>query len=76
MLMCLSESPYHLIEPANIHFTSRISIAILMSFAARALTAIPNHIFCYQAISSSAVVLILPGYLIRMWTPSFPLLYG
>ncbi|KAF8592655.1 DUF1212-domain-containing protein [Ramaria rubella] len=41
-----------------------ISIAILMSFAARALSAIPGHVFCYQAISSSAVVLILPGYLI------------
>lgn len=41
-----------------------ISIAIMMSFTARALTAIPDHVFCYQAISSSAVVLILPGYLI------------
>ena len=43
---------------------NRISIAISMSFVARALSAIPGHVFCYQAISSSAVVLILPGYLI------------
>jgi uncharacterized membrane protein YjjP (DUF1212 family) len=43
----------------------RISVAILISFIARALSAIPGKLFCYEAISSSGVVLILPGYLIR-----------
>ena len=42
----------------------RISIATSMSFVARALSAVPGHVFCYQTISSSAVVLILPSYFI------------
>ncbi|PVF96461.1 DUF1212-domain-containing protein [Serendipita vermifera] len=41
-----------------------ISVAILISFIARALSSIPGKLFCYEAISSSGVVLILPGYLI------------
>ncbi|KAH7105426.1 hypothetical protein BKA62DRAFT_812904 [Auriculariales sp. MPI-PUGE-AT-0066] len=41
-----------------------ISIAILMAFVARALSSIRSHMFCYDAISSSGVVLILPGYTI------------
>ncbi|KAG8931143.1 hypothetical protein FRC02_003167, partial [Tulasnella sp. 418] len=41
-----------------------ISIAILMSFIARALSSIPSQIFCYSAISSAGVVLVLPGYMI------------
>lgn len=38
----------------------------MVSFVARALSSIPSGIFCYNAISSAGVVLILPGYLIRM----------
>ncbi|KZS96865.1 DUF1212-domain-containing protein [Sistotremastrum niveocremeum HHB9708] len=41
-----------------------ISVAIMVSFVARALSSIPSGIFCYNAISSAGVVLILPGYLI------------
>ncbi|KAG8893840.1 hypothetical protein FRB99_001675 [Tulasnella sp. 403] len=41
-----------------------ISIAIIMSFIARALSSIPSKLFCYSAISSSGVVPVLPGYMI------------
>lgn len=41
-------------------------MAIINSFIAQALTSIANgKYFCYSAISSSGVVLILPGFLIR-----------
>ena len=33
--------------------------------AARLLNSLGGHIFCYSAISSSGVVLILPGFLVR-----------
>lgn len=36
-----------------------------MSFIARALASIPSQIFCYSAISSAGIVLVLPGYMIR-----------
>ena len=35
------------------------------SMAARLLNSLGGHIFCYSAISSSGVVLILPGFLVR-----------
>ncbi|KAL9712845.1 pheromone-regulated protein prm10 [Leucoagaricus gongylophorus] len=41
-----------------------ITVAILVSFAARGLSAIRSQIFCYTAISSSGIIGILPGYLI------------
>lgn len=41
-------------------------MAMVMSFAARALGSMQGDYFCYSAISSSAIVGILPGYLIRM----------
>ncbi|KAG9002872.1 hypothetical protein FRB90_011297 [Tulasnella sp. 427] len=41
-----------------------ISVAIIMSFIARALASIPSQIFCYSAISSAGIVLVLPGYMI------------
>ncbi|KZW00283.1 DUF1212-domain-containing protein [Exidia glandulosa HHB12029] len=41
-----------------------LSVAFIMSFFARALATIPGNFFCYSAISSGAIVLILPGYLI------------
>jgi len=43
----------------------RIVVAIFVSFVARMLNSIGGHIFCYSAISSSGVVLILPGFLVR-----------
>ena len=42
-----------------------ITMAGFMSFIARGLDSIPGHLFCYSAISSAAIVGILPGYLIR-----------
>ena len=45
-------------------------MAGFMSFIARGLDSIPGHLFCYSAISSAAIVGILPGYLIRKFTPS------
>ena len=41
----------------------RISIATVISFTARGLST--TGIFCYQAVASAGVVLILPGYTIR-----------
>lgn len=40
-----------------------ISVAIIISFISRALST--TGIFCYQAIASSGVILVLPGYIIR-----------
>ncbi|KDR83607.1 hypothetical protein GALMADRAFT_54796 [Galerina marginata CBS 339.88] len=42
-----------------------ITVSILVSFAARGLSSIRSQIFCYTAISSSGIIGILPGYLIR-----------
>jgi hypothetical protein len=47
-------------------------MAMLMSFLARALSSIPGDYFCYTAISSAAIVGILPGYLVRMYVPAPP----
>ncbi|KAI0058885.1 DUF1212-domain-containing protein [Artomyces pyxidatus] len=41
-----------------------ITMAIIVSFIARALSSIRTEIFCYAAISSAGIVGILPGYLI------------
>ncbi|KAF9055520.1 DUF1212-domain-containing protein [Hymenopellis radicata] len=41
-----------------------ITAAIFVSFTARGLSSIRSQIFCYTAISSSAIIGILPGYLI------------
>lgn len=43
---------------------SRISVSIFVAFVARGLSSIPGHVFCYSAISSAGVVLILPGFTI------------
>lgn len=37
---------------------------MMVSFVARGLSSIPSGIFCYSAISSAGVVLILPGYMV------------
>ncbi|KAG8698846.1 hypothetical protein FRC09_006987, partial [Ceratobasidium sp. 395] len=41
-----------------------ISAAMLVSFTARGLSSLPSGIFCYSAISSAGVVLILPGFMV------------
>lgn len=41
----------------------RITIAVMVSFIARALNSINGHIFCYSAIASGGIVLILPGFI-------------
>ncbi|CAE6435638.1 unnamed protein product, partial [Rhizoctonia solani] len=41
-----------------------ISAAMMMSFIARGLSSINGNLFCYSAISSASVVLILPGSII------------
>ena len=43
----------------------RISVSIIVSFVARALGTLSNNLFCYSAVSSAGVVLILPGFTIR-----------
>ena len=40
-------------------------MAMLVSFVARGLSSIRGTIFCYSAISSSGIVSILPGFMIR-----------
>ncbi|KAJ4498734.1 hypothetical protein C8R41DRAFT_790221 [Lentinula lateritia] len=46
---------------ANVY---EISVSIIVAFVARALSNIPGNWFCYSAISSAGVVLILPGFTI------------
>ena len=40
-------------------------MVVIISFVARGLSCIRGDLFCYTAISSSAIVTILPGYLVR-----------
>ncbi|KAL1670420.1 hypothetical protein GGG16DRAFT_95861 [Schizophyllum commune] len=44
---------------ANVY---EISVSIIVAFVARGLGSIPGNPFCYNAISSAGVVLILPGF--------------
>ncbi|KAJ3722927.1 hypothetical protein C8R42DRAFT_702187 [Lentinula raphanica] len=46
---------------ANVY---EISVSIIVAFVARALSNIPGNWFCYSAVSSAGVVLILPGFTI------------
>jgi putative Mn2+ efflux pump MntP len=43
----------------------RISVSIIVSFIARVLGTTSGNLFCYSAIASGGVVLILPGFTIR-----------
>jgi uncharacterized membrane protein YjjP (DUF1212 family) len=52
------------IESFQLTHYFRISAAMMVSFVARGLSSIPSGIFCYSAISSAGVVLILPGYMV------------
>ncbi|KAK0198286.1 hypothetical protein F5146DRAFT_81307 [Armillaria mellea] len=44
---------------ANVY---EISVSIIVAFVARGLSNVPGNIFCYNAISSAGVVVILPGF--------------
>ncbi|KAK0464994.1 uncharacterized protein EV420DRAFT_1617790 [Desarmillaria tabescens] len=44
---------------ANVY---EISVSIIVAFVARGLSNVPGNIFCYSAISSAGVVVILPGF--------------
>ncbi|GLB35987.1 putative threonine/serine exporter [Lyophyllum shimeji] len=44
---------------ANVY---EISVTIIVAFVARGLSSIPGNLFCYSAISSAGVVVILPGF--------------
>jgi hypothetical protein len=53
------------------HRLTRITIGIFISLLARGVSSLHSRIFCYSAISSAAIVGILPGYLIcGFWSPS------
>ena len=57
-------TPYSLPGPV-LKSCARITTAMFMSFTARGLSSIRSQIFCYEAISSSGIIGILPGFLIR-----------
>ncbi|KAF8167733.1 hypothetical protein B0H34DRAFT_740573 [Crassisporium funariophilum] len=53
----------HIIKPPGLsHQPHRISVTIVVAFVARGLSSIPGDIFCYSAVSSAGVVVILPGF--------------
>lgn len=52
------------IARASAHHLCRVSISIIVAFVSRALGSLPGTPFCYSAISSAGVVLILPGFTI------------
>jgi hypothetical protein len=39
-------------------------VSIVVAFVARGLSNIPGYLFCYSAVSSAGVVVILPGFTI------------
>ena len=42
---------------------------MLISFIARLLASLPGRLFCYNAVASAAITVILPGFTIREWAP-------
>ena len=40
----------------------RITVSIIVSFAARGFGTVPHQLFCFSSISSGGVVLVLPGF--------------
>ena len=56
--MCLSELVFFLVRSFLMRGLCRITVATLLSFVAAALAS--THRFCYSAVASSSVVLILP----------------
>lgn len=60
----------HVVDPHLPFFSlARISVSIVVAFVARALSNLPGDMFCYSAISSAGVVVILPGFTVRKSTP-------
>lgn len=61
-------STFHTITNIDVDimaYNDRISVTIVVAFVARGLSNIPGEIFCYSAVSSAGVVVILPGFTIR-----------
>lgn len=55
--------PSHIMHvPADGRSTCRITVATVSSFLSAALAS--THQFCYSALASGSVVLILPGYIV------------
>lgn len=59
-----SKSCCPLCGPAAEYEVHRITVSILVSFVARGFGTIPDQLFCFSAISSGGVVLVLPGFTI------------
>ncbi|KAF5388489.1 hypothetical protein D9757_004584 [Collybiopsis confluens] len=51
------------------HKSAMISVSIIVAFVARALSNVPGNWWCYSAISSAGVVLILPGFTVCEYIP-------
>lgn len=62
MLMFTSRSFLNPARPSLTRLLLRISVSIIVAFTARGLSNIPGNLFCYSAISSAGVVVILPGF--------------
>jgi len=63
MLMSMSKLPFSRML-FIVHGFYRISVSIVVAFVARGLSNIPGDLFCYSAVSSAGVVVILPGFTI------------
>ena len=48
---------------------SRVTGCVLISFITRLLASLPGRLFCYNAVASAAITVILPGFTIRESTP-------
>jgi uncharacterized membrane protein YjjP (DUF1212 family) len=55
----------------NVTLTFRISASIIVSFIARVLSTLPRGYFCYNAIASAGITLILPGFTVCVWSPPY-----
>ena len=64
--MCFEAS--HLL--LNMSTPLRVTGCVLISFIARLLASLPGRLFCYNAVASAAITVILPGFTIREFTVS------
>ena len=51
-------------EWVNFHLC-RVTGCVLISFITRLLASLPGRLFCYNAVASAAITVILPGFTIR-----------
>ena len=66
---CVKFRPCNLLtEPVNLW--PRVTGCVLISFITRLLASLPGRLFCYNAVASAAITVILPGFTIRESTPS------